>query len=56
MDDVRAKLEKKADDKLTKLRQFWADTFDAEGAESLWRRYLVIYACRPSKLSPPAPK
>jgi CHAD domain-containing protein len=56
MDDVRAKLEKKADEKMDKLREFWADTFDAEGAESLWTRYLVIYACRPSRVNRSAPK
>jgi CHAD domain-containing protein len=56
LDDVRAKLKKKADDRLAKLRDFWADTFDAEGAESLWTRYLVIYACRVSRANLAAPK
>ena len=33
MNDIRDKLKEKADDKIAKLREFWADTFDAEGAE-----------------------
>jgi CHAD domain-containing protein len=49
MDEVRGKLTDKADDKIEKLRDFWANTFDAEGAERAWTRYLVTYACRPSR-------
>jgi CHAD domain-containing protein len=49
MDNIRAKLNKKAEKKTAELQDFWAETFDAEGAERVWTRYLVIYACRPSR-------
>lgn len=49
MEDIRAKLQKKAEKKTSQLQDFWAETFDAEGAERVWTRYLVIYACRPSR-------
>ena len=53
VDDIRAKLKKKAEKKTAELQDFWAETFDADGAERVWTRYLVIYACRCSRCAPP---
>jgi CHAD domain-containing protein len=53
---IREKLKEKADGKMAKLREYWTSTFDAEGAERLWIRYLSIYACRPSGRHLPAVK
>lgn len=47
-DAVRAALAERADEKTKKLREYWASTFDAAGAERLWTQYLVNYACRPT--------
>lgn len=49
MSGIREKLMEKADGEMEKLRKFWAATFDAEGAERVWARYLSMYACRPSR-------
>ena len=48
MEPVRQDLARRAEEKTAKLREFWAESFDAEGAERRWTMYLVRYACRPA--------
>ena len=52
MDQVRSKLAADADEITAKLRTYWAATFDADGAERVWTRYLVTHAAVP----PTAPR
>src|SRR4051794_27248221 len=45
-EEIRTGLAAKAADKTAKLREYWQQTFDRPGAEGVWTRYLVTYACR----------
>ncbi len=49
-EDVRAKLEDKAAKLTKKLREYWAETFTVGRPRTLWTRYLVNYACRPTNI------
>ncbi|HYP09728.1 MAG TPA: CHAD domain-containing protein [Bryobacteraceae bacterium] len=46
-EEIRAELERKADEKTAKVQEHWATVFDAPGEERRWTMYLVNYACRP---------
>ena len=48
--DVVATLGKKAEGKTAKLRDWWANVFDAPGEERRWTLYLSRYACRPPRV------
>lgn len=48
--DVVAALGEKAEAKTAKLREWWANVFDAAGEERRWTLYLSRYACRPPRV------